>query len=163
MSLIHHAVCQPAGTESILNLFNEKQLSSKLGARKCLKTIRACMFQLWNMFWLSVWCKNFYWHKTKDDKCPLGSRLHAQHMVRGASVPAERSALLGGSHVANVWLCFNFTSPNEALKRFTRGSSAAQQAATWVSRYYIIYQHQKRLACDRCWSQLCSTSSIFVI
>lgn len=50
MSLIHHAMCQQTYMESISNLFNEKQLSSKLEATKSLKTIWACMFWLCNKF-----------------------------------------------------------------------------------------------------------------
>lgn len=82
MSLIHHAICQQTCMESILNLFNEKQLSSKLEARKSLKSIWACMFWLWNKFWLSVWCKDIFFETRRDDKFPQGQtksmRAHAR-------------------------------------------------------------------------------------
>lgn len=101
MSLIHHAVCQQTCTESILNLFNEKQLSSKLEARKCLKVVWSD-FGLRNKFWLSVWREDFFfWHKTKMTNFPCRGRkkkstqcvpTHGWSM-HGASVVTNRSTL----------------------------------------------------------------------
>lgn len=120
MSLIHHAVCQQTCTESILNLFNEKQLSSKLEARKCLKIIWSD-FGLWNKFWLSVWREDFFfWHKTKMTNFPCRSRkkissvcAHTwlKHTWHFSCDWQEYIAFLGFYSMKNhAWLCFNLAS-----------------------------------------------------
>lgn len=160
MSLIHHAICQQTCMESILNLFNEKQLSSKLEARKSLQTIWACMFVLWNKFWLSVWSKDIFLRQHRDDNCPQGQtksmRAHTW-LKHGQLWSWLRSvcAFLKCSSVATVrvrCMCvFRFISLYELV-------DPSQETHHQLSRrplqnqscfaYYIMYQHQKVYICE---------------
>lgn len=142
MSLIHHAMCQQTYMESISNLFNEKQLSSKLEARKSLKTIWACMFWLCNTFLVKWLVRGHVFETTqgrhispegRQNQCVPTQGLSAYSNCRDFKEcvhVAVREAGLVYSMCVHVGVLISSCVCARVLQPLTRGPSSAQQAAT---------------------------------
>lgn len=162
MRLIHHAVCQKICTESSLNLFNEKQFSSKLETKTSLKTIHVLVME---KVWVKCLVQQHFWDNTRNpgfprrrqNQCMLtqGSITHShcrdcqECVCFSCNMPERR--LLGALQLPQcVYVCmcaFWFISLHELVDPAQETHHQLSRRATSnrsCFAYYIMYQHRMK-------------------